>query len=168
MKEITNAYRTIPLNRGLIAIVDAHDYETLSAFKWYATWSPSVRSFYAVRKTRFADGRRGHIRMHRVILGLERFDKRQGDHINHNTLDNRRSNLRIATCSENQRNTGANRRNTSGYKGVSFNKAAGRWRAAIRVHGERIHLGHYQSPEAAHAAYCTAAERLHGEFARIA
>jgi len=87
------------------------------------------------------------------------------DHINRDPLDNRLANLRVATRSENNANTGLRRNNTSGFKGVSFHKKAGRWQARMTVNGRGRSLGLYATPEAAHAAYAAAAQTVHGEFA---
>jgi hypothetical protein len=91
------------------------------------------------------------------------------DHKNGNKADDRIENLRPATHAENSRNMGRNSANTTGFKGVAvFNKPGEptRYRALIRANGERHFLGIFDTPEEAHAAYCRAAELLHGEFAR--
>jgi Demerecviridae HNH endonuclease len=90
------------------------------------------------------------------------------DHINRDRDDNRISNLRIATNSQNQANVGRCRRNTSGYKGVSYDKGLGKWRAAIRRGGPPQTIGLFGSPEDAHAAYLKKAVAYFGEFARAA
>lgn len=73
--------------------------------------------------------------------------------------------LRVATHAENMRNQKTPKDNTSGFKGVSWNKRKKKWRAGIRANGKTVNLGDYSSPEAAHTAYCEAAKRYHGEFA---
>lgn len=95
-----------------------------------------------------------------------RIPKHQVDHINGIRTDNRFSNLREATNSQNQANAKRPSHNTSGFKGVSFNKASGKWQANIRVNGRQIHLGSHKTPENAHRAYQEAARFHHGEFAR--
>lgn len=165
--------KQIPLTKGQFALVDDADYAWLSGFKWQARWNRYTRSFYASRGENFcrADGQRRQstVSMHRQILGLKFSDKRQVDHIAPGqTLDNRRSNLRIATHTENARNAKLRRDNTSGFKGVKKVKDRQSWRARITAGGHRISLGHFSSPELAHAAYCDAAKRYHGEFARFA
>ena len=106
-------------------------------------------------------------RMHRIILsrmiGRELLEEELPDHIDGNGLNNRRSNLRIATGSQNIMNSGIRRNNQSGAKGVS--KHYKRWRATIRAHGKTRHIGYYDTPELAHAAYCEAAIRYFGAFA---
>jgi hypothetical protein len=73
--------------------------------------------------------------------------------------------LRPCTQSQNGMNRGRQRNNTSGFKGVSFNKNAGRWVANICAEGRTRYLGLYERPEEAHEVYCLAADMLHGEFA---
>lgn len=90
------------------------------------------------------------------------------DHIDTDPSNNRWANLREATRSENNANTRRNRRNTSGYKGVSWHKRDRKWCAQIHVSGRDIHLGQFSSPEEAHAAYVAAATKHFGEFARAA
>jgi hypothetical protein len=92
----------------------------------------------------------------------------QFDHINGCKSDNRRCNLRHATPSQNKANMGKPINNTSGYKGVCFDKGRGKWRADIRTGRGRLFLGNFKTPEAAHAAYAFAAEKHHGGYARVA
>ena len=87
------------------------------------------------------------------------------DHINRNRTDNRWSNLREATYAENNRNKSIGINNTSGYKGVSWHKRRGKYRAEIRVNGKSKHLGYFDNKEDAYASYIQAAKLYHGEFA---
>jgi len=86
------------------------------------------------------------------------------DHINHNGLDNRKANLRLATFAQNARNSRM-RRNRSGYKGVCFTNDRGKYRAVIWHNNIRIHLGYFDSPISAAKAYDHAARKYHREFA---
>lgn len=90
------------------------------------------------------------------------------DHVNGGHSDNRGQNLRPSTNSQNQMNRGVPANNKSGFKGVSWHKRSKKWRAALRYNGRQIHLGHFDTPEEAHAAYVAAATELFGEFARAA
>lgn len=91
----------------------------------------------------------------------------QIDHVNGNPGDNSFANLREATSSDNCHNCKRPCNNTSGFKGVSFYLPTGRWVAKIQFDGRTRHLGYFDTPEAAHTAYCEAARELHGAFARF-
>ena len=90
------------------------------------------------------------------------------DHADGDLNNNRFSNLREATHSQNLANSRLRRDNKVGLKGVCQERTTGRWMANINKDGRRHYLGLFDSPEEAHAAYCDAAARLHGEFARAA
>ena len=103
--------------------------------------------------------------MHRAIMGEPKeldVDHRDGDGLN-----NRRANLRVATVLENQFNARRRKDNASGFKGVSWHRAAGKWYAHISLNRKRFHLGTFDTPEAAHAAYAAASAAFHGEFGRV-
>ena len=89
------------------------------------------------------------------------------DHIDGDKDNNAISNLRQATVSENIRNRGKLSTNTSGVKGVCWNKKLGKWQASITLHRKQISLGYFDSIDDAARAYADAAYRLHGEFANI-
>lgn len=88
------------------------------------------------------------------------------DHVNGDKSDNRLSNLRLATDAENKRNVGKRSHNTSGYKGVSWDRANNRWLANASLNGRSVHLGRHATKEAAAEAYKRFAEEHHGEFYR--
>jgi len=87
------------------------------------------------------------------------------DHINSMKADNRIINLRLATRGQGQANKKRGICNTSGFKGVSKEHRANRWRAQISHEGMKRYLGSFRTPKEAHAAYCTAADKYHKEFA---
>lgn len=89
------------------------------------------------------------------------------DHINHNKLDNRKTNLRICTNQQNQMNRKSNKVGTSKYKGVSFDKTFGKWRAAIMFNKKYIHIGRFMCEHEAAKAYNERAKKLFGEFAYL-
>lgn len=152
----------IPLTKGQVALIDDADFDLVSKHKWHA--KTSRNTYYAQTSTRLPDGRKGKLKMHRLLLGLT--DRSvHVDHIDGNGLNNQRSNLRTCTGSENMRNRGAASHNKSGFKGVTWHKKGGHWRATIRLNGKYTHLGYFDTPAEAHAAYCKAADELHGEFA---
>jgi hypothetical protein len=110
--------------------------------------------------------RRNKTRIHRLILGLTADDKVMVDHINRNGLDNRRENLRLATCSQNQFNKGAIGR-TSSFKGVSLAKKNNKWQALVCKDKKLKWLGYFLTELEAAQAYDNAAVILHGEFALL-
>jgi hypothetical protein len=149
------------------ALIDANDYPLVKGYTWQAHWNWTNRSYYA-RTTIRSEGRRHPVRMHRMILGLGSDNRTQVDHRNHVTLDNRRSNMRAATATENMCNRPLRSDNRSGFKGVgSDRRIPGKWRARIRLHGVLRSLGVFDSPEEAALAYNRAAIELHGEFAWV-
>jgi hypothetical protein len=149
---------TVPLTKGLQALVDDEDLESvLSAGPWHAVVSHG-QTFYAVHGE-WVSGKIVHTRMHCLILDAK--PGQQVDHINGNSLDNRRANLRLATPTENRANTGKRRGGVSRYKGVSWHH--GRWAARI---GDRW-LGQYPTEEDAARAYDAAAVEAWGVYARL-
>ncbi|MHB8890372.1 MAG: hypothetical protein ACYC46_16295 [Acidobacteriaceae bacterium] len=153
----------IPLTQGQIALIDDEDFELVSKHKWCARWAQCTKSFYAQTAIRKPDGRKTTLQMHRLIMSAQ--PGQQVDHIHHLTLDNRKSELRLCTVSQNNRNAVKRIDNTSGYKGVSWHKQKQKWVARIMLNGTQKHLGSYATAELANAVRCSAAHDLHGEFA---
>ncbi len=149
-------HRVIPLTQGKFTIVDAEDYDRLAQHKWYVSDNRGL--FYAQRRQ---NGRT--IRMHRVILNVP--TGLVCDHKNHNTLDNRRCNLRICTPAQNRYNQLPGTGGTSRYKGVYWDKDVRKWRARIQHQGRMIHIGYYDYEADAAIAYDDTAIELFGEFA---
>lgn len=114
------------------------------------------------------DGRRYQAHRLAWLYVHGRWPANQIDHINRDRGDNRLSNLREATQSQNKANSNTYRNNTTGYKGVAAVRGKQRWWARIRVNGHLRYLGTFDTPEDAHAAYCRAASETFGEFARVA
>ncbi|SRR5579871_347772 len=153
--------KTIELTRGKDTIVDDEDFEELSKYKWCAKQNHNG-CFYAGRKVRRSDGGRTARFMHRIIMNVTD-PKLQIDHIDGNGLNNQRGNLRVATPSQNMRNRGKTKLNTSGYKGVS--RRGNKWEAQLRHEGKLIYGGRFDTPIAAAAFYNWMALRFHGEYA---
>jgi len=156
--------KTISLSQDHVTTVSDEDYAELSKHKWYVS-KGHTGNLYAVRHAPTPS--KAIIYMHRQILGLERGDNHQGDHKNHNTLDNRRDNLRVATRGQNQHNRKLQQGGSSRYKGVCLRKSTGRWQALIRVDGKQKHLGYFPNEQVAALAYDLAAIELHSEFAYL-
>ena len=148
----------IPLTKGKTAVVDQQDGH-LAAFNWCAI--KRAQTWYAVRSVG-PHGRQRTVFMHRVILGAP--DQIKVDHRDHDGLNNRRGNLRLATISQNNANS-RRPKARSGFRGVVAHGR--RWRAQIRDGGQRQYLGFFDAPEQAARAYDDAAVRLHGEFATL-
>ena len=157
--------KAIPLSKGKYAIVDDEDYEELNKYKWtYHKNGYAHRCEYLGRK----DKKPIHkiILMHRLVMGTPK--GMHTDHINGNKLDNRRCNLRICTTIQNQHNQKiTDRKGTSKYKGVSWNKGMNKWIATIVVDKKQLRLGYYISEEDAAEVYNQAAKKYFGEFAKI-
>ena len=148
--------RRIPLTQGKFALVDDGDYDWLNQWMWYYS-----KNGYAARK----NGK--IVYMHNAIMNTP-----PGFHTDHKEtgkqdygLDNRRSNLRICTVSQNLANRGPQKNNTSGYKGVEWYKSRSNWRAKIKSAGKFVHIGYFKTAEEAAKAYDVVAKRLFGEFA---
>jgi hypothetical protein len=101
--------------------------------------------------------------LHRSIIGAK--PGQIVDHIDGDKLNNQRSNLRLCTHSENVKNRKVSKHSKSGLKGVRKHK--NKWSATITSDKVIYRLGQYDTPELAHAAYCEASKKLHGEFSRL-
>lgn len=151
--------KEIELTRGYVTLVDDEDYEKFSSHKWHYTTVGYAATDIGGRKNK------KKILLHRLITGAGENDI--VDHISGNKLDNRRCNLRITDKKGNQRNQGLRVDNSSGYKGVYWDKSSQKWKAQITVDHKRISLGYHPTKEDAAKAYNDAASKLHGEFAFI-
>jgi len=154
----------IELNKGQISIIDEEDIELIASYRW-SCWFP-FNTFTTYAATHITvDKKRTDLRLHRLILNLDKYDNSIVDHVNRWGLDNRKSNLRIATHSQNLVNSKMHLDNTSGYRGVSRKRNG--WRATIMNSGKQIYLGYYNDPMEAAKAYDDAAKELYGEFSRL-
>lgn len=153
----------IPLTKGAVALVDKSDYEMLAKHKWQLfTKGYAARTGCTGRK----NGNHKHfsIRMHRAIMNAPAGV--QVDHINGNKLDNRKTNLRFCTQSnQNQMNVGLRKDNKSGYKGVCWDDGMKKYKAQIQNNRVRKILGYFHNKHEAAVAYNRAAKELFGEFA---
>jgi hypothetical protein len=159
--------RLIPLTKGKVAVVDAADYERLSQWVWSASLCNGL--WYAQRSVCLGTvgGKKKYtsIFMHRFILDAPKgmkVDHRDGDGLN----NRRNTNLRLSTHGQNLCNHGPNKTNTSGFKGVHWDKVKEKWVAQIQVDGHMKYLGLFVNKSDAALAYKEAAAKYHGEFAR--
>jgi hypothetical protein len=160
--------KSIKLTQGKEAIVDNEHFDELNQYKWSCDSHGYAVRFTTIQSQNKKLGikqKRKTILMHKVINNTP--DGFHTDHINGNTLDNRKDNLRTATASQNQGNTNKRVNNTSGFKGVSWSKRANKWVAQIRCNNQQLYLGLFDNLQEAAIAYNNKALELFGEFASI-
>lgn len=151
---------SIALTKGHECIIDISDFELVSRFKWRA--SNSGKDFYAKGKI----DKKTDVYMHRYILGATK--GQMVDHINGNTLDNRRSNIRLSNKILNARNMKkSSKKGLSKYKGVSYSKSSKRWVAYICINNKKINLKPSATEIEAAQKYNDAALKFFGEHARL-
>lgn len=145
--------KTVLLTQGMSTIVEDEDYERVSKFKWMFNKKGKYGGGYAQRsqhvKVGFKQYKTVTIYMHRFILNAPNDNV---DHINGNTLDNRRENLRVVPQEINVRNRRSVPGSTSKYVGVHLHKLTGKWRAQIKVDSEAKSLGLFSTQEEANEA----------------
>jgi hypothetical protein len=136
------------------AVVDAADAALANQWHW------SLNGGYATRRLSRENGER-LVRLHREILGLPRiYDGREGDHIDRDRLNCRRSNLRVIPKPANAQNRPSQRGSSSPYRGVSWNQRDGRWQARVESNGKMHSLGYFDDEQAAAEAARTARARF--------
>ncbi len=144
-----------------IVLVDDDDLHlVMSMGKWGVLVQPGKTVY--VRKT--LNSQKRLLSLHRFLMNPP--EGVQVDHINGNGLDNRRANLRLASCSENNRNRGTSRNNTSGIKGVRWNKARQKWQACLDAKDLPRYWGLFDTKEEAAEVIQSVRARLFGEFER--
>jgi hypothetical protein len=159
-------FRRIALTKGQFAIVDAADYEELLKYKWHVAGNGKMLYAQRMARSKRLGQRQYKVKMHRQIMNVP--GGLFVDHINHNGLDNRRSNLRIVTKMQNNWNKRKLKSGCSSkYKGVSFFKRSGKWQARIVHNGNNIFIGQYEDEESAARAYDEKAKALFEEYAAL-
>lgn len=148
--------KRIKLTQDKYAIVDNSDFDKLNKYKWSA--NKIGNTYYAVRvKSKKA------ILMHRYLLGLNDSSV-LCDHINRNGLDNRKTNLRISNKSQNAVNSKLNSLNTSGNRGVSYDKYRSKWVVRLRHNGKYLFLGRFENKNDAINKYNITRKEISKDF----
>lgn len=148
-------------------LIDDEDFDLVSQYSWHILLSHG--NYYASTHTRNEKGRTCTL-MHRMLFAIK--NGQHIDHINNNGLDNRRSNIRLCSISENNRNRAVRKDSTLGIKGVYLSKSRSdnskkKFTAEIRHNKKKYSLGYFETKEQAALAYNEAAIKYHGEFARL-
>jgi len=157
----------VELTKGQTCIIDAEDVPRVKTHRWYAYYNPNTKSYYAQTNIR-KGGKQTSLKLHRFIMQPQK--DQQVDHINHNTLDNRKQNLRLCTHQQNHFNQKPTKSYngkacTSKYKGVSWNKLHMKWQVHISINGTLKRLGHFDDEEEAAREYDAMAVRVYGRYA---
>jgi hypothetical protein len=150
--------KLIPLTKGIYALVDDEDYDKVSQLSWKYTGGYAAHNYQS-------NGVQHVTYMHRLIMGAKK--GQFVDHINHDPLDNRRTNLRLCTHSQNHMNRTKLLGKSSRYKGVTWNKQVGKWKASIQAEGKYRFIGYFMNELHAALAYDMWAKPTYGEFANL-
>lgn len=161
-----DATATIHLPRGLSTVVDSVDAD-FSRCTWHS--NSTGRAMRTATSQEVSEGKSIDVLLHREILerviGRPLESGEYPDHIDGDPLNNRRENLRLASRAQNNRNRKLSSNSSTGLKGVT--KHRNKWAAQIGIDNKRLYLGLFDTPQEAHAAYCEAAVRMFGQFARF-
>ena len=155
--------KLIPLTKGYFTKVDDKDFEKFAIYRWHATIGTQGK--IKARRNNFINGIRSYIYLHRAIMNVPK--GLYTDHINHDTLDNRKKNLRICTFQQNCFNKIKHKDNTSGYKGVYWSKKENKWFSAIGFNRKLKNLGYYKTAKESAKVYNKKAKELFGKFAYL-
>ena len=164
--KLNDMAKEIILNKGMRAIVDDEDFDRVTnKGKWYINNTGHVRMGLYMGTRSNGKIILKNLQLHRFIIDAP--DGMEVDHINGNALDNRKQNLRVCTKSQNMMNRGAQKNNTSGFKGVYWNARKDKWMVTIGLNSKYIFIGYFSCKIEAAQAYNKAALKYHGEFAKI-
>lgn len=146
--------------------VDDQDYELVKSFHWMASsGSKRDKNFLYACTSGGGRNKKTSVKMHRLIMSVPH--GMVVDHIDGDGLNNRRSNLRVCTRSENSRNQRKSSNNTTGFKGVYWLPRDNRFLAKLFVNGKSKQVGSFMTAIEAAKAYNEAAKKYYGEFANL-
>lgn len=167
--KVVGDFAYVPLTKNYSAIIDAEDAELIGQYNWCATEEKrkdgSICKVYAKRSIRTPGNKIVTQLMHKLILPIE--SGYEVDHIDGNSLNNRKTNLRKCTRSENARNCKIKYDNKTGVKVVCWAKHAKKFVVKIRFKGKQKHLGYFSSIDEAAEEYAKWSKELHGSFGRV-
>lgn len=143
----------------IYALIDDGDYTIVNAYKWFINpqgyvWAHDYSKGWRAK---------AQVLLHRLLLPPPK--GQTVDHIDRNPLNNRRDNLRIATYSQQNMNTRTRSDNTTGHRGVYWEKRRNCWRVCINLNGKQIHVGQFKDKQRAILAREAKAKELYGDFA---
>lgn len=150
--DVTAIFLTSKKHGDMETLIDTADLDKAKEFPmtWYANWSNFTKSFYVVGNTKIENGKRKSVKLHRWIY--KNLQDKVIDHINHDTLDNRKINTRQATHSENRQNRkGATVRNKCGVRNVMMDKRSGKWKVVAVIDKKLKCFGFFEELSAAEA-----------------
>ena len=147
----------VTATNGYKFLIDTEDEEKVSAYKWHVT--KNQRGYLCVINSR-------RMTLCRLIMGLAKSSGYETDHINLDSLDNRKKNLRKVTHQQNQCNQPLQKNNTSGVTGVRFYPPRGKYSARLKIAQHEIHLGYYSTFQEAVQARNVGMECMFGEYGR--
>jgi hypothetical protein len=152
----------VPLTKGYEAVIELADLSLVSGINWHAILNGNT--VYAIGKINVC-GEAKAIYLHRLLISPE--DGVFVDHIDGDGLNNKRSNLRKASSSQNMWNRKPKKTSSSGLKGVHYMVKAKKWVSKIGHNKKQYYLGIFNTADEAYAAYCEASKILHGGYSRI-
>lgn len=135
---------------------DAEYFDKVSKYCWHESIH-TIKNYHVLRA--YSSELKQHIKMHQLVFGS------YCDHIDRNTLNNRKYNLRKATFTENAQNKSIQKNNTSGVVGISWNEKRKKWESSITINGKYTHLGRFVEKDDAIKARLIAEQEHFGEFA---
>ena len=157
----------IPLTKGFFATIDEEDYELISKHRWYVDICPRVKGCLCYARIKTDKHNPKAIYMHRLILGIHKSSIPWVDHIDHNGLNNSKSNLRLVSKKENLRNMRPQIGRSSIFKGVALEKSRNNWKASIRINGKGKNLGRFKTEIEAALQYDKYAKLYWGKYAYL-